>query len=77
MTNSKQKPMTNFMSAAEPDQLAIAVHHLAEHVQVLCDSIDELRSHFVWAVRNDRLRSADQTAAQPVLFAEEDEGNQP
>jgi hypothetical protein len=43
----------------ETDQLVAAVRELTEQIEVLRNVIDELRSGFVWAVRNERLGGSD------------------
>lgn len=42
---------------AQLDRLIEAVEHVAQRLQVLCDAIDEFRTEFVWALRNDLFRS--------------------
>ena len=45
------------------DQIAVAVRDLTEQVGLLRTVLDELRSAFVWAVRNDKLRCPESPAA--------------
>jgi uncharacterized protein (UPF0305 family) len=47
----------------QPDQLAAAVQQLADQVGLLTTVLDEFRSDFRWAVRNDKLRCLDPPAA--------------
>ena len=61
----------------QPDQLAAAVHQLADQVGLLTTVLDEFRSDFRWAVRNDRLRCPDPPFAvepQPTPAIELDDG---
>jgi hypothetical protein len=66
----------------QTDQLIVAVRELTEQIEVLRNVIDELRSTFVWAVRNDRLSSpercddpppAPQVTVAPRLEFDEDQ----
>ncbi len=48
---------------AETEQLTAAVRELAQQVEVLRNALDEIRSVFAWAVRNDKLRCPGPSAA--------------
>jgi hypothetical protein len=66
----------------QTDQLIAAVRELTEQIEVLRNVIDELRSGFVWAVRNERLGGSDrpedsspssQVTVAPRLELDEDQ----
>lgn len=76
-----RKPRDADVPAEEGTQihrLIEAVEHVAQRLQVLCDAIDEFRTEFVWATRNDLFRSApaECPCTNTVADPEEDEGVQ-
>ena len=63
MAGSKRSPEADDCDAR---QLADAVTHLADHVHVLRESIDELRSSIQWGLQNDKFRSPENPAIEPA-----------
>src|SRR5437870_4936595 len=53
-------------SGEREEQLAMAVNHLSEHVQVLREAIDELRSALRWGLQNDKFRRPEDSTIEPV-----------
>jgi len=53
-------------SNGQTGQLADAVIGLTEHVQVLREAIDELRGAIRWGLQNDKFRSPENPATEPV-----------
>jgi uncharacterized protein YoxC len=52
--------------AAKVDQLADAVRHLTDHVQVLGNAVDELASSVRWGLQNDKFRSPENPTIESV-----------
>ena len=63
MAGSKRSPEADDSDAR---QLADAVTCLAEHVNVLRESIDDLRSAIRWGLQNDKFRSPENPTIEPV-----------
>jgi chromosome segregation ATPase len=53
-------------SGEHDGQLATAVELLTEHVQVLREAIDELRSAIRWGLQNDKFRSPENPTVEPA-----------
>ena len=52
--------------ASKVEQLSDAVRHLADHVQLLGNVLDELKSSIRWGLQNDKFRSPENPTIEPV-----------
>lgn len=53
-------------SGEHDGQLTTAVNNLTDHLQVLREAIDELRSALKWGLQNDKFRSPENPTVEPV-----------
>lgn len=52
--------------ASKVEQLSDAVRHLADHVEVLGNTLDDLTSAIRWGLQNDKFRSPENPTIEPV-----------
>ena len=69
MAKSQRPPEATDGTSAE---LVDAIIGLTEHVQVLREAIDELRSSIRWGLQNDRFRSPENPTIEPIEIDHEE-----
>jgi hypothetical protein len=58
--------------AAKVAELSVAVRQLTDHVQVLGNAVDDLRSSIRWGLQNDKFRSPENPAIEPAEIDQEE-----